>query len=41
MFIYFCSASRELRNRAEKLRRDRLNGLIEEMKQLVPVISAK
>jgi adenylylsulfate kinase-like enzyme len=36
-----CSASRELRNKAEKLRRDRLNRLIEEMKQLVPVISAK
>jgi hypothetical protein len=30
-----------LRNKAEKLRRDRLNRLIEEMKQLVPVISAK
>ena len=35
------SSSRELRNKAEKIRRDRLNGLIEEMKMLVPIICDK
>lgn len=35
------SSSRELRNKAEKIRRDRLNGLIEEMKSLVPIICNK
>jgi len=35
------SASRELRNKAEKMRRDRLNKLIEEMRSLVPLISNK
>ena len=35
------SSSRELRNKAEKIRRDRLNGLIEEMKTLVPIICSK
>jgi len=33
------SSSRELRNKAEKMRRDRLNKLIEEMRALVPMIS--
>jgi len=32
------SSSRELRNKAEKMRRDRLNKLIEEMRALVPMI---
>jgi len=35
------SSSRELRNKAEKMRRDRLNKLIEEMRSLVPMISNK
>jgi len=35
------SSSRELRNKAEKMRRDRLNGLIEEMRALVPMICNK
>ena len=35
------SSSRELRNKAEKIRRDRLNGLIDEMKMLVPIICDK
>ena len=35
------SSSRELRNKAEKIRRDRLNGLIDEMKMLVPIICNK
>jgi PAS domain-containing protein len=35
------SSSRELRNRAEKMRRDRLNKLIEEMRMLVPMISTR
>lgn len=35
------SSSRELRNKAEKMRRDRLNKLIEEMRSLVPMISTR
>lgn len=35
------SSSRELRNKAEKLRRDRLNKLVEEMHSLVPIICNK
>ena len=35
------SSSRELRNKAEKLRRDRLNSLMEEMRTLVPIICNK
>jgi hypothetical protein len=35
------SASRELRNKAEKLRRDRLNKLIDEIRTLVPIICTK
>lgn len=35
------SSSRELRNKAEKMRRDRLNGLMEEMRTLVPIICNK
>ena len=35
------SSSRELRNKAEKMRRDRLNGLMDDMKSLVPVICTK
>ena len=37
----FFSSSRELRNKAEKMRRDRLNKLIEEMRTLVPIICNK
>jgi len=35
------SSSRELRNKAEKMRRDRLNSLMEEMRTLVPIICNK
>lgn len=35
------SSSRELRNKAEKMRRDRLNNLMEEMRTLVPIICNK
>jgi len=35
------SSSRELRNKAEKMRRDRLNTLMEEMRSLVPIICNK
>lgn len=41
MTILFCSSSRELRNKAEKMRRDRLNGLMEDMKSMVPIISTR
>ena len=39
--FFFCSSLRELRNKAEKLRRDRLNSLMEEMRTLVPIICNK
>ena len=41
LIFFFCSSSRELRNKAEKLRRDRLNSLMEEMRTLVPIICNK
>ena len=41
MTIPYCSSSRELRNKAEKMRRDRLNGLMEDMRSMVPIISTR
>ena len=41
MLQHFFSSSRELRNKAEKLRRDRLSTLMNEMKSLVPIICDK
>lgn len=37
--FFICSNSREMRNRAEKMRRDKLNSYIGELAQLVPMIA--
>ena len=39
-FFKFCSSSREMRNRAEKQRRDKLNAYISELYTLVPSAAA-
>ena len=40
LFFKFCSSSREMRNRAEKQRRDKLNAYISELYTLVPSAAA-
>lgn len=39
LFSFFFSNSREMRNKAEKMRRDKLNSFIGELATLVPMVS--